>query len=605
MGNPYQNPKSMAKPAQHFHNVLSFLNTFVRNRQFVLFGLGIVIGAVAAGAAIAFRDLIGLIQFAGFGSLSERLYTVAGQLPWWQILLVPTLGGLMVGLLIHFYMPDRRPRGVPDVMEAAALHGGRMGFRTGMVAALASMVSIGCGASVGREGPVVHLGATLSAWIARKLHLSRQLRLTLLGCGAASAIAASFNTPIAGVFFALEVVVGHYALSSFAPIVIASVTGTIISRLYYGNFPAFTIPNQSIASFLELPAFALLGVVTAIIATAFIKATMAAQNQAAQLPGPVWIRPAMAGLLLGGVGIAFPHVFGVGYETTDAALSVKFSLAMMIGLLILKWAMTVLCLGAGFSGGVFSPALVMGALAGGAFGIIATAAFPELSSGPGTYAIVGMGALAGAVLGAPISTILIIFELTSNFTLTIAVMVGVVVASVITEQAAGHSFFIQQLKRRGISLDSGRETGLLRSRRVDEIMRDDYDGVPEDMPMPQLRARLQKVFYGELFMINADGALSGTITLADLSETAFETSYDAHLKAVDVARANPPVLPISANLEEARCLLDEAQENQIAVVEDMESMKLVGFLRERDVMAAYNQAMEAARAEERGEAKPA
>jgi len=209
--------------------------------------------------------------------------------------------------------------------------------------------------------------------------------------------------------------------------------------------------------------------------------------------------------------------------------------------------------------------------------------------------------LAGAVLGAPISTILIIFELTSNFTLTIAVMVGVVVASVITEQAAGHSFFTQQLKRRGISLDSGRETGLLRSRRVDEIMRDDYDGVPEDMSLPQLRARLQKVSYGELFMINADGALSGTITLADLSEAAFETSYDAHLKAVDVARANPPVLPISANLEEARRLLDDAQENQIAVVEDMESMTLVGFLRERDVMAAYNQAMEAARAEERGE----
>ncbi|MCZ6637236.1 MAG: chloride channel protein, partial [Alphaproteobacteria bacterium] len=196
----------MAQLSQHFSNARQLLGRVVRHRQLVLLVLGLVIGAVAAGAAIGFRELIGLIQLGALGFSSESVYSLVQNQPWWRVLLVPALGGLVVGLFIHFVMPGRRPQGVADVMEATALRGGRLELRAGLGAALASAVSIGCGASVGREGPVVHLGATLSSWVSERLHLSRHLSLVLLGCGVASAIAASFNAPIAGVFFALEVV---------------------------------------------------------------------------------------------------------------------------------------------------------------------------------------------------------------------------------------------------------------------------------------------------------------------------------------------------------------------------------------------------------------
>ncbi len=575
----------------------------LRHRQLVLLALGLLTGAIGAGAAIAFRDLISVIQSVALGFWSEQVASLAAQQPWWRILLAPALGGLLVGLFIHFFMPGRRPQGVPHVMEATALRSGRMDIRAGIGAALASAASIGVGASVGREGPVVHLGASLSSWVAQRLHLSRSLTLTLLGCGVASAIAASFNAPIAGVFFALEVVVGHYALSSFAPIVIASVTGTILSRLYYGNFPAFSIPPRTIASFLEFPAFALLGIVCALLAIAFIKGTALVEDGMKRVPVPDWVKPGIAGLVVGIVAIWYPQVLGVGYQTTDAALAESYALGLLLALIGLKLALSALCLGAGFAGGVFSPSLVIGALAGGAFGIIAGGAFPHLYSGSGAYAIVGMGAVAGAVLGAPISTILIIFELTGNFTLTIAVMIGVVIATVITQQVTGRSFFTNQLARRGINLEGGRETRLLRSRSVADIMRADFEKVSSDLRLPAVRSRLQADPLGELFVVDADGSgkLVGIITLSDLGNAAFDTSRDDRLAARDVARRNAPTLPLSANLEEARKAMESAAEHQLAVVADAESQRLVGYVRDRDVMAAYNAALVQARAEERGE----
>ncbi len=600
---PDDGASSSDGPNATFRAALAAVGRFLTHRQMVLFALGLAVGAIAAGAAIGFREGIALVQRLALGFGSERVVTLIHGTPWWRVMLAPAAGGLVVGLIIRYALPERRPQGVADVMEATALKGARMGLGTGLAAAAASIVALGAGASVGREGPVVHLGASLSSWLAQKLNLSRPLAVTLLGCGVASAIAASFNTPIAGVFFALEVVVGHYALSSFAPVVIASVTGTIVTRLYYGNFPAFQIPPRQIVSFLEFPAFALLGVACAFVAVAFIRATTAVEDVANRSAVPQWGRPALAGLVVGTVGIWFPEILGVGYDTTDAAMAERFTFETLVVLLALKLMLTALCLGCGFAGGVFSPALVMGALTGGAFGHVADAAFPHLSSGPGAYTIVGMGAVAGAVLGAPISTILIVFELTSNFTLTIAVMIGVVVASVLTQQATGHSFFTKVLERRGISLAGGRETSLLRARHVSDVMRADFDAVPADTGLPDVRARLVADPLGELFVVAADGsgALAGTITLHDLADAAFDTSRDDALTAKDVARQNPPRLMPDADLETARRALETAGEDHIAVVADEASRRLVGYLRTRDVMEAYNAAVMQARAEERGE----
>ena len=291
-------------------------------------------------------------------------------------------------------------------------------------------------------------------------------------------------------FFALEVVIGHYALNAFAPIVLASVSGAIVSRLHFGDFPAFIIPDHTIASFFELPAFALLGVASALMVIIFLKSIALVRNTTERLRVPLWVRSAIAGCLVGLIALEFPEILGVGYGPTDSALKELMPLRLLILLVIFKTAATVISLGAGFGGGVFSPSLFIGAMLGGAFGIVATQVFPEHSTGHGAYALVGMGAVAGSILGAPISTILIVFELTGDYAVTVAVMVAVVIASVITQQTRARSFFRWQLDDRGIDLDGGPEGRLLGDIRAVDVMSTDYAAVPASAGMREVRERL-------------------------------------------------------------------------------------------------------------------
>ncbi len=592
----------MSQPADSLTDVLAAVRQLGRNVQVILSVLAVAIGAAAGVAAIGFRSVIDLVQRLGFGFGGESVATLAAGLPWWHLILVPAVGGLAVGVFVHFFMPGRRPHAVADVIEANALRVGRMSATVGLKAAVVSAASIGVGASVGREGPVVHLGASIGSWVAKRLHLGRTPARTLLGCGVAAAVAASFNAPIAGAFFALEVVVGHYALTAFAPIVIASVTGTIISRMNYGDFPAFVMPAmRAITSFWELPAFALLGAVSAIIAIIFMRAVFFTEDTVARLPVPRWAHPALGGLAVGLMAIAFPQVLGVGYEATDSALSGVFPLWLLLALVVAKTAATAISLGCGFGGGVFSPSLFIGAMVGGAFGVIATSAFPELSSGPGAYTMVGMGAMAGAVLGAPISTVLMIFELTTDYSATIAVMIATAIASVITHQTQGRSFFGWQLLRRGVVVRGGQEIGLLRAIRARDVMDGGYETVTPETPIAMVRARLQAAACGELFVVDSDGRLTGVIAYSDMHEAAFDTSHDAEMTAKDVARGRPTVLQADDDLETAVKAYAASGEVFLPVVDHRDTRRIIGVAPEHKVMLAYHRALDQARAEERGE----
>ncbi len=591
-----------AEPAGSKLRPVAAVRRLIQNDQLSLLVLAVAIGVAAAYGAIAFRELYLLGQVASFGLGSDTLASHAAGLPGWQIVLAPTAGGLLIGLFVHFVLPDRRTHGVADVMEAVALRSGRIGAREGLGAAVVSAASIGAGASVGREGPVVHLGAALASAVGRRLGLTRSQTVTLLGCGVAAAVAASFNAPIAGVFFALEVVIGHYALNAFAPIVLASVSGAIVSRVHFGDFPAFIVADHSIASFLELPAFALLGILSALLAILFLKSLALVRSGAERLSLPDWLRPAVAGCLVGLIALEFPEVLGVGYGSTDAALKEMMPLQLLVLLVIFKTAATAISLGGGFGGGVFSPSLFMGAMLGGAFGIVATQAFPDYSTGHGAYALVGMGAVAGSVLGAPISTILIVFELTGDYAVTVAVMIAVVIASVITQQTRVRSFFRWQLGVRGVELDGGPEGRMLSDIRAVDVMSTEYAAVAASAGMREVRERLLTAPHSELFVVDDDGVLHGTITLADLSEAALDGSLDALLNADDVARRHPPVAVAQGGIDQALKLMRESGEEHLAVVETGESMRLVGFLHQVDVMLAHNRALMAARREERGEA---
>ncbi len=572
----------------------------IRNDQLILVVLAVVVGALAGIGTILIREGIDWVQTIGFGSPEESIFSMASDLAWWVVLLVPTAGGLIVGLFIYWVMPEKKPQSVAKVIEASALRGGRMSIREGFGAAVASVVSIGSGASVGREGPAIHLGATLGAWVARRLHLTRSLSRALLGCGAAAAVAASFNAPIAGALFAHEVVVGHFALSAFAPIVIASVVGTIFARAYFGDFPAFSVFEQSLVSIWEFPAVIGLGIASGITAIILMRSVMVAEDQFKKVPGPTWTHPAIAGFLVGLIALVFPQVLGVGYAATNDAMQTIIPLQFLIALVFAKIVATALSLGGGFGGGIFTPSLMVGAMLGGAYGIVATSIFPDLSSGPGAYTIIGMGAVAAAVLGAPISTTLIVFELTDNYPLTIAVMVAVVISTVMVQQFNGRSFFSWQLERAGLDLKGGFEAALLRSIKVSKVMTKESETVPVSAGIAEIRHLLQESPTGELFVLKEDGELFGTITLHDLHDIAFESDLDMDIliNAGDVARLHPPVIDLDDDLQTANKLIRDSGEHYIAVVDDHTSMKFQGTLHETEVMVAYNRALVEAREEE-------
>ena len=557
-----------------------------------------LVGVLVAYAAIAFRLSIGGVQWLSYGVFAEELLGRIGELPIWQVLLMPAAGGLLVGLFLQFAMPGGRALGVAHVIEAMALRNGYMRLRDGLAAALVSVVSLGVGASAGREGPMVHLGASIAGGITRRLGLSPHLARTLLGCGVAAAVAASFNAPIAGVFFALEVIIGHYALSAFAPVVIASVAGTIICRAHLGEQPAFLLPQFGINSPWEFPAFMVLGVVCALIAMVFMWAIFYAERVVDSLPVPYWLKPAAGGLAIGAIAVEFPQILGVGYETTDSALNELFPLWMLLLLIPLKTAATAISLGCGFGGGVFSPSLCIGAMTGGAFGIIAASAFPDLAASHGAYAIVGMSALAAATLGAPISTILIVFELTGDYQITIAVMLATSIATVIVQQLQGRSFFHWQLENRGLNLRGGRARHLLQTLTVRDVLAKDFNKIPDHTSFAEIKNMFARLPHGTFVVVDSDDKLVGTISFADLKHVAFDADLDSLINARDVAHSLAPPPLLDDTLEGVLAVMDVSGEEHLPVVAAADDHTVLGLVHHNDVLRAYNRVLLQAQAEE-------
>ena len=462
-----------------------------RTKQPHSWALALLIGLGVSLAAIFMREMIGYIQLLWLGDSSENVATAARNLPWYIVMGAPAIGGLVVGIFLVYTLPQGRAGGVADVIEARAPGGRELEFKSAVNSAIVATISLGAGASTGREGPIVHFGAAIAASISKKLQMPNWCDRTLLACGVASGISASFNAPIAGVLFAHEVILGHYSMRAFVPIVISSVGGTIFSRLWFGNIAAFDIPNYQITSLWEFPSFAILGVVCALVAMLFQFALISAEFIARNTTMPLWFRPVLGGLLIGAIGVFYPEILGVGYEATDMALKNQIPMLLMFTLIIAKTFATAITLASRFGGGVFAPALYLGAMVGGTFGLIAANVFPQLSSSEGLYAILGMGAVTAAVLGAPISTTMIVFELTGGFDLSIALLLVISVSIGINNAVHGHSFFHWQLQSRGLFLQDGPHRHMMQSRRVENFMSalEEGEELPElDNDAPRLRA---------------------------------------------------------------------------------------------------------------------
>jgi CIC family chloride channel protein len=461
------------------------IELFLSTGQPKIWALSLIIGVAVGIAAIIFREAIGFFQLFWIGTRTEHVVTAASYTPWYFILFAPAIGGIAVGFLLQ-RLAARRTGGVADVIEAKALAGRPLDLRDGLLSALTTAISLGSGASAGREGPVVHLGATLASVIGHRRKLPEWCQRTLLAAGVASAVSASFNAPIAGVLFAHEVILQHYAFRSFVPIVIASTAGTVLSRLWFDEKTVFLIPNYQITSYWEFPAFALLGIVAALVAILFQFSLFAADYVARETPVPLWLRPVLGGLVVGAIGVFYPQILGVGYEATDAALWNHMPLMLLLSLIVLKTVATAVTLASRFGGGVFSPSLYLGAMTGGAFGLIAGSVFPELASSGGLYAILGMGAVAGAVIGAPISTTVIVFELTGGYTLSIALLLTVAIAYGINQAIHGHSYFHWQLEMRGLFIHEGPHRSVMRVCRVSDFMDVPEEGVEHETVDPEM-----------------------------------------------------------------------------------------------------------------------
>lgn len=439
--------------------------------------IALLIGTGAGFAALFFRLGIERLQAMLYRTSDiAHLNTHAGALPWYWILVLPVIGGLVVGVVLNWFTPDGRVRSVADVIEGAALQEGRVEQRAGLGSALASLITLSTGGSSGREGPVVHLAAVISTWVSRRIGADGITGRDLLGCAVAGAVSASFNAPIAGALFALEVVLRHFAVHAFAPIAIASVAGTVINRIEFGGVTEFSLPAQGgVAFYVELPAFLVLGLISGVVAVVLMRAIFLADELGDRVQSatrlPRVLRPALAGLILGILAIGFPHIIGVGYETTSAALTGNLLLHEAIVFAVLKVVAVSITMAGRMGGGVFSPSLMVGALTGLAFGIVATAILPDVSGTATLYALAGMGAVAAAVLGAPISTTLIVFELTGDWQTGLAVMAAVSLSSALASRLVERSFFLTQLENRGVHLAAGPQAYLLSTVRVAAEMR--------------------------------------------------------------------------------------------------------------------------------------
>ncbi len=572
---------------------LDRLRSLSQNEQTQLIVLSVVIGLLTGFAAVGFRELVDLTTRL-FWRGTESPAAIVADLAWWRILLLPAGGGLLVGLLTRFAAGEIKGHGVPEVMEAVALREGRLRTRLAPLKALASMITIGTGGSAGREGPIVMIGSALGATMGSISRLPSRYLKILVATGAAGGIGATFNTPIAGAIFAAEVILGDFGVANFTPVIVGSVLGTVVSRTFYGDMPIFPISPGAFefVSPWELIPYALLGLLAAVTAFGFIR-TMSSTTEFfdSRRSLPAWFRPAIGGLLLGALALVAPQVLGVGYDSVQAILgdTHAWPWLIMFGILAAKMVATSLTLGSGGSGGILSPTLLMGALLGGGLGSIVHAIAPASTAGPGAYAMVGMGALLAANTFAPLSAMLMLFELTANYRIILPLMLACGLATLIATRLTKVSIYTEKLWRRGTVLSRGREINVLRNIPVHDCALQPAATTPENTSLPELIRLMASSTHSRIFLLDAEARLSGAIDLQDLHQVIPEQE---HLRNVLVAEdiATHPVRTVTPEESLDRVLAEfgRSHVDELPVVETGTEDQLLGVIRRQDVVARYN-----------------
>lgn len=552
-----------------------------------LVALAVLIGGLGGLGAVLFRKLIGAVQKLAWGDWTMSLDLVRSH-PWWWIVLAPAAGGLVVGPLVHFLAREAKGHGVPEVMEAVALRAGVIRPRLVVIKSLASAICIGTGGSVGREGPIVQIGSALGSTIGQLLRVSGRRLRTLVGCGAAAGIAATFNAPIAGALFAVEVILADFAVARFSPIVISSVIATVVSRHFLGDHPAFQVPDYPLVSAWELPIYLVLGLLAALVSLAFIWGLYRLEDAIEALPVSPWILTPLGGLIVGGLGWFHPEVLGVGYEAITDALLGHIGVGLLLTLLALKLLATGVTLGSGGSGGILAPSLFLGATIGGVVGLVAHHFLPTVTGSPGAYALVGMGAVVAGATHAPLSAILIIFELTSDYRLIVPLMMCCIISTLVTTRLKRESIYTMKLIRRGVNLAQGRDINVLKALKVSEVMDEPTVEVPADAPLGELIGDLTSSPRAVVYVVDSDRRLRGFIVAEDVRHAVEHAETTPFLLAADLAREDTRTLTPDLGLDAVMRIFAGKNREELPVVAADGSGRLVGVVSRRHLIDAYN-----------------
>ncbi|MBW2206216.1 MAG: chloride channel protein [Deltaproteobacteria bacterium] len=552
--------------------------------------LATVVGLAGGLGAIGFRYLITLVQRLAYGG-GGNLLDLVNAIPWYQKVWVPAAGGLVVGPLVYFLAREAKGHGVPEVMEAVALRSGVIRKRIVLVKSLASAISIGTGGSVGREGPIVQIGSAIGSSLGQILGVSGDRIRTLVGCGAAAGIAATFNAPIAGAMFALEIILGEFGLTTFSPIVISSVVATAISRYFLGNAPAFIVPSYQLVSGWELPLYVVLGIFCAFVAVAFTMVLYKTEDLFDSLKFPEYLKAVLGGLILGVMALLFPEILGVGYPAMDLALAEKLAWWVLLLLVGVKVLATSITIGSGGSGGVFAPSLFLGAMAGGFFGWVVHQLFPMVTAPPAAYSIVGMAAVVSGTTQGPLSAMLILFEMTGSYLIILPLMIACIISTLMSRHLKEESVYTLKLARRGVNIRAGKEINVLKSIPVGDVMTHAVETIPEGLPLGAMTEIISKSKYNSFPMVNETGHLIGILSYVDYGEIIFDEDLKDLVVAEDIATKDVVVINPDESLYDAFERISLRDFALLPVVSPQDRTKLLGVLSRGDIISAYNKAV--------------
>jgi len=542
----------------------------------------VVVGLGSGLGAVGFRWLLGALKDLFFGQ-GERLLGFMGSA---YVILIPALGGLIIGPIINRFARETKGHGVPEVMLAVAAFHGIIRPRIVIVKTLVSAICIGSGGSVGREGPIVQIGSALGSSIGQLFKLTEEKTKVLLACGAAGGIAATFNAPMAGFFFALEVILREYGSRFLSAVVLSSVIATVVSRFFLGNYPAFKVPAYQLLSIWELPLYFILGLLAAVTAIAFIKILYRFEDWFEALKVSENLKPAIGGLALGCLGLFFPQIFGVGYESIELALYGKIAAVTVMLLVPVKVLATSITLGSGGSGGVFAPSLFIGAMLGEAYGILSGVIFPSIPFPVGAAALVGMGAVFSGAAQAPISAILFLFEMTGNYQIILPLMITCTLSTFLVRRLQHESIYTMKLIRRGIDINKPKTGDLLESITVANAMITDVVALNDQSTISEAVVTAQATGHLRFPVVDGAGKLVGLISAQSIRAAAAGGNEQWPVR--QCMNRDPALCHPRENLRAVMDKLGNKNGGTIPVVDGDGSRRLVGLLTSTSIIEAYN-----------------